>query len=143
MGDVMTVPEFPLMYGDPTAFEVVGRGRDMLEACLAVGLRACGHDRVSSWFPHKQTDPAAALALCWTQVTTAQDFMSPPTPSVLADQVWGWLEARPRQVWGEAPDTDGSVAHGWRMWAPSWGGFGGVQHAVALVVAPQWLVYGK
>lgn len=144
MGDVMTVPEFPSMYGDPCVFEVVGRGPEMLEACLAVGVRATGHHHVTSWFPHRQTGPEAALALCWTQIHgVAQDFMAPPTAPVLAEQVWAWLENRPRETWVDPPDTDGDVAHGWRIQAPPFGRFGGVAHQVALVVKPQWLVYGK
>lgn len=50
----------------------------------------------------------------------------------------GWLKIA---VYGEAPDTDGSVKKGWRIHnSPTELGYG---QKVIFAVKPRWIVYGK
>lgn len=60
----------------------------------------------------------------------------------ISDFVWGWLK---HADYGEEPDTDGSTGKGFHFRARDFGDLmeGCDEYAVAVIVSPEWFIYGK
>ena len=120
---------------DNFRFDITAAGETLLRQ--SIELACAGRSVATHWKVEEDRRPPR-LILAWDQ-PSGEDWhrLMPSPPSILRLQVAEWLQL---QDYGPAPDLDGSVAPGFRIYNEQFGRIGDEDHAF-VAIEPVWAEY--
>ena len=124
-------------------FDAEGHLPDDLRALFDLGFRPAPWGKALSWSTRKVIDEAIrnrlSLIFHWHNAEGASPFPVPVDSATAAWMATCWLADRRSEDFGPAPQTDGSVERGFRVWthtrtASDYG---------IVAVQPHWIIIPK